>query len=329
MQVLYVHQQMNLCGHSHLLIELYHEEPIHLFKQFENAHDLQKWSFGDGIHSIPDNTDLDWFPNCLTSTLKLPQFLLFLESLLPIEHGMETTFQRLIIETAGLVQQRIDKSDPFEMYINSAEDLSSGSGGRTPFLTGLCFIFFTHFGEFQKNVIEYIKSKPPRYDNLPFTAVSQGNIGSQFDEKNIQLAFAPSGSGKTTTIFHELTRHYGYYMVSCALPKYKDIHAEGSNTSSEDFSETLFDPKVLQGVSEDTRELYTMFNYIKSLNLAFSIEDYNLLEVLEIGGVASSRHGIEFSTGSVRRWPRTQIQPCGCLSSSIAANGILSYKPSG
>ena len=276
MQVLFVHQEMIVYRRFDLLIELYNEEPFHLFRQFEAARELHGISWvGDNFDPGEDIKRLrEEFPTCLTPALHLPQFNRFLKNLLPIKKGMETTFQRLAIEMAGLVLKRIGKSKAFDIYINDTYPVYFGKAGRAPFLTGLKKIFAAHLGEFQTNVIEYIKSKPrPRYDNRLSTAVSQGNMGRQFDKNPFQLAFAPSGSGKTTAIFHELTHHYGHYMVSSALAKYKDIHARGSSASSRDLSETLIDPKVLQGVSGDTRELHTMFNYIKSLNPTFWVAD--------------------------------------------------------
>jgi hypothetical protein len=48
-----------------------------------------------------------------------------------------------------------------------------------------------------------------------------------FDKAPLQFALAPSGSGKTTAIFDELTRRYGYYMVSSALGKDTDAQRSG------------------------------------------------------------------------------------------------------
>ena len=59
-------------------------------------------------------------------------------------------------------------------------------------------------------------------------------------------------------MFDELTRSYGYYMVSCAL-------ARGSvNSSSRELSKPILDPKLPLGVSRDTSELFAMAERIKS-----------------------------------------------------------------
>ncbi|KAL9120101.1 MAG: hypothetical protein Q9187_003345 [Circinaria calcarea] len=273
-QIFFVHEQMQYCAHSFLLIELYHEDPIHLYQQFKTAHELYDHPLY--LDNIPPSNEIDRllkeFPKCLAPALDLPQFRQFLTALLPIQEGKETTFRRLATETAGLVLDRRGKSKAFDTYINAEwrpKILETETGGSTPFLTGLFFIFSRQLDEFQKNCVKYIKTEGrPRYDNRLAKPVFLENVGRQFDQKLIQIALAPSGSGKTTSIFNELTRFYGYYMVSCALPKYKDIQAEGlESASSRDLRGTIMDPKVLQGVSEDTRELFTMLKQIKSLSI--------------------------------------------------------------
>jgi len=128
---------------------------------------------------------------------------------------------------ASLVLSRQQQSKAFKMFITSegnTDDFYYQTGAQTPLMTGLYSIFSKQLKEFQLGLTTFINKAGPRpkHDKRLAKPVLQKNPQGQFDQELVQFALAPSGSGKTTFIFNKLTRHYGYYMVSCTLPQYKD-----------------------------------------------------------------------------------------------------------
>ena len=185
---------------------------------------------------------------------------------------MEPAFKRLAIETAGLVLRRMSQSEAFKIFLATEltpEQRFSSTGGATPVVTGLRRIFTRKLKEFETCLASYIKDWPHgRRGNRHARPFHRDKSDNKFSGKAFQFLFAPSGAGKTTSVFERLTCQYGYYMVSCALPKHSNTPAIDSGyASGKNAKQRILDPKVLRGVSADTRELFTMFNYVLKLGL--------------------------------------------------------------
>ena len=193
---------------------------------------------------------------------------------------MEPAFKKLAIETAGLVLSRMSQSEAFKIFL--ATDLTSeqhlfSTGGATPVVTGLRRIFSRKLKEFETCLASYIKDWPHgRRGNHHARPFHRDKSDNMFSGKAFQFLFAPSGAGKTTLVFERLTCQYAYYMVSCALPRHSDTPAIDSGyASGKNAKQRILDPKVLRGVSADTRELFAMLNYVSSLGL----KDENLSQM--------------------------------------------------
>lgn len=291
-QVFFVVYQMDQEKCFHLLVELYRDEPDHLYRQFQAARhisDIECFEFSRRRalsekaeswdqdprykHALKALNDLDLD---LGPTVKYPQFAHFLMDLQPVRPEKMASFKRLVTETAALVQSRFRQSEAFKWFITKdwhPMDFLKESNGNTPFVTGLRRILSSQLTRFQVNLIYYIKEQwsQPRHDRRLIKGNIQDTPRGQFNAKPFQLAFAPSGSGKTNAILRELTQRYGHYMVSSTLPRPgrhsgttpKTRYSE--TTSSTKNNQNVFDPKVLDGVSRDTHEMFEWFKYAQTL----------------------------------------------------------------
>ena len=273
MQIFHIHNTNTHFDELSLLIELYREDPIRLYQKLMTALDAR----GLLDVSLPKARDeqynllLQTLPPFLGSATEIPLSCSFVRAIVPCKNGMETTIRTLLIETAGLMLSRVEGPQAFNIYVNTGfkmEPKGILKRTRPPIIIGLHSIFSKRFDEFQKTVVKYIKTWcQPRRDKQLGGLVSRWASIKQYGEEPFQFAFAPSGSGKTTSVFNQLTREYGYYMVSCALNERRNISVRGiKDPLSWDSRQTCMDPKLLQGVSRDTGEIFTMLNYIKPLS---------------------------------------------------------------
>lgn len=284
MQIFYIYNHDTRFDEFSLLIELYREEPIRLHQQLMTTLDAHGFLEGKSHKSRDEqyNLLLETLPLSLGSATETPLFCSFVRAIVPYKNGMETKIRTLLIETAGLMLSRVEGPQAFNIYVNTAFKWEPGGifeRSRPPIIIGLHSIFSKRFDEFQKTVVKYINTWcQPRRDKQLGGLVSRWDSIKQYCEKPFQFAFAPSGSGKTTSVFNQLTREYGYYMVSCALNERKNISVRGiKDPLSWDSRQTCMDPKLLQGVSRDTGEIFTMLNYIKPLSAYPSALEYTCI----------------------------------------------------
>jgi hypothetical protein len=135
-----------------------------------------------------------------------------------------------------------------------------------PFIAGLRRILSQQLEGYQERLLPAIRGWfPPEHDQelLRSKSISLEESDPLRDVAPVNFAFAPSGSGKTTSVFNKLVVEYGHYMVSSAL---------GSQTPDPKFQcQNIIDPKQLHGVSKDTRELFKMLKYIEALDRASEV----------------------------------------------------------
>ncbi|MCJ1422585.1 hypothetical protein MMC29_000465 [Sticta canariensis] len=240
--------------------ELYREKPVALLQQqIVNALKIGRpLKFHRGRHSEQFSRLLNDIP---TYVKDLRLFRCFLEGFFPIENGMEATIEGLASETSKSIVSRVGESKAFKIYVESYEI------SYLPILIGLASILYKQLDRFRKNSMEHIVTwHQRRHEKQPSGSVSRWNPRKLYDEKAFQFAFAPSGSGKTASIFDELTRKYGHYMVSCALVEQKASQIGGSiDPSLGDLRQTFMDPKLPEGVSKDTHEIIRMLKVIRPL----------------------------------------------------------------
>ncbi|KAH6887458.1 hypothetical protein B0T10DRAFT_607414 [Thelonectria olida] len=203
------------------------------------------------------------FPDSLASSLLLPQYRQFLEECFPIQAGDWVTFERLAMETSYFVQTRLQsepESGAFRQFMEKRipiHRLHDCAKGCTPFAIGLRWIFYDRLEDFQNLLSAPIGRYIDGCDSIiPTRYVAKSGIqerfGELFDDASLQFVFAPSGSGKTTSILHKFSHQYGYYMVSSAL-------------RAGNVGQNIMDPKILEGASRDTYELFQMLKWIEPL----------------------------------------------------------------
>ena len=274
--MLHIHRQIEGKHNSLLLlIELYREEPVAiLHQQIVTALKIGKpLPFRWSEHGGQVSRLLNDIPTYLDPAKKLPLFRHFLEGFFPFEKGMEATLRRLALETANLILSRVDESEAFKIYVEREKKYGIDDPDmvfQPPILIGLHSILSKQLDKFRKNSMEHIVTWRQRRHNKQLSgSVSRWNSRTLYDRKPFQFAFAPSGSGKTASIFDELTHRYGHYMVSCALAEQKVSEIGGSiDPSLGDLRQTFMDPKLPEGVSKDTHEIIRMFKIIKPLFMA-------------------------------------------------------------
>ena len=206
----------------------------------------------------------DNLPEDMKSVFELPQYQRFLTRHLPLRPGTKKSFESLALITSFAVLKRLDDSPAFKMFMadeRPVSEIRDQTGGATPFAAGLRLIFSEELEKFQESLVSYIERVwfSTGHDETPAEDDSQRTSKSPFDATHTQLLFAPSGSGKTAYIFAELKRKYGYYIVSSALDR-------GDAAHSSDLGQNIFDPKVLQGASRDTCELFNLLRCISPLS---------------------------------------------------------------
>lgn len=260
-----------------LLTELYYEDPLHLIELSKMSQNMSQcgdsfdeknifvnrfWReiMGDKVvNQLRDN-----LPEFAKPAFELPQYQKFLKGHLPLRPGREKSFELLALTTSFAVLKRLDDSPAFRIFMadkRPVSEIRDQTGGATPFEAGLRLLFCGELDHFENHLNSYITERwfSTGHDENLAKDDSQGSSKPLFDEAHTQLLFAPSGSGKTNSIFEELKRKYGYYIVSSALGKGDDAHSSG-------FGQNIFDPKVLQGVSRDTRELFNLLHSINPLS---------------------------------------------------------------
>lgn len=224
-------------------------------------------------HALKALNDLDLD---LGPTVKYPQFAYFLMDLQPVRPEKTASFKRIVTETAALLQNRFRQSEAFRWFITKdwhPMRFLKETNGNTPFVTGLRRILSWQLTRFQDNLIHYIKEQwsRPRHDRRLIKGKIRDTARGQFDTKPFQLAFAPAGSGKTNAVLRELSQRYGHYLVSSTLRRPR---RRSGTTPKTRYSETtsfaknnqdIFDPKVLDGVSRDTHEMFEWLKYAQIL----------------------------------------------------------------
>lgn len=198
---------------------------------------------------------------------------------------MEATIRGLALVTADLLlsRVRVDNSEAFKIFVKQKDPnryYAPNEVFQPPILIGLHSILSRQLYKFRENSIEHIKTwRQRRHKKQPSGSVSRWNPIKLYDEKPFQFAFAPSGSGKTASIFRELTHRYGNYMVSCALLERNDSQIGGSIGSSfGHLSKTFMDPKLPEGASKDTHKIIIMFKIIKPLSMAPERYGYSVVD---------------------------------------------------
>ena len=217
----------------------------------------------------------DNFPESLKPAFKLPQYQKFLKRHLPLLSGKEKSFESLALITSYAILKRLNDSLAFQMFMTddrSVSEIRDQTEEATPFEAGLRLIFSEELKKFQVSLVSYIESNwfSTRHNETLVEDDSQRISKSPFDATHTQLLFAPSGSGKTAYIFAELKRNYGYYIVSSAIGKGGDAHSSGLDGN-------IFDPKVLKGVSRDTRELFDLLHCISPLSFGYRVTRWILV----------------------------------------------------
>ena len=205
-------------------------------------------------------------------------------------HCEEIPFEEL--EKSPLLHKRFKSSNAFNLYMrymgkrsvlnsryrgsgmDSLPEPHKHEGSRTspfsidvtldpPFLAGLRHILSQQLNKYHELLIQAIMNwVPPKQDWL--IARSRSTMGQKseqsLDDATLSFEFAPSGSGKTTSIFSKLIDQYGYYMVASALgSEIPDSNAQQQN---------ILDPKNLRGVSKDTQELLKILKHIEKLEVS-------------------------------------------------------------
>lgn len=249
-----------------LLIELYRDEPLHLHQQYLNALEISRWVnlTASDRHLAEEEGDRllkDILKELAVQEASVTDYWLFrkfVHDLFPYEKGAERSLKRLIREMAYMILDRRKRDVTFARYINGeiAVRTDIGTACQPPFLIGLHSIFSQRLDNFQVGFFEYMRGwlrsrHFKRWDRL----ASHWRSEDQYNSNLFQLAFAPSGSGKTTSAFMALTQEYGYYMMSAL---------------ASDVRLTLMESKI-SGVSRDTREISRLFYCVHRLvtNTAF------------------------------------------------------------
>lgn len=167
----------------HLLVELYRDEPDHLYRQFQAARHMvdvehSEYSEFERRRALPRKSEAwDQDPRYehalkalkdlgleLGPTVKCPQFAHFLMDLQPVRAEKMASFKRLVTEIAALVQSRFWQSEAFRLFITKdwhPVEFLIQSNGNTPFVTGLRRILSSQLTKFQANLIYYIKEQWP------------------------------------------------------------------------------------------------------------------------------------------------------------------------
>ena len=281
-QLSFIYRCIENTGRFHLLMELYCNDPDRLYQQFQIAKEVC------GLHtttmSLQDSRPYEEMQRTIKDlnldlgfALPYRQFLHFLMELQPVRHECRALFERLVNETASLVMDQYNQSEAFRWFVIKDWDpriFARYTNGATPFMTGLRHILSQHLARYQENLIVYMRETWPRYrvDHYkPKPNAQEVPEEERFDKKPFQLAFAPTGSGKTTAILKEFSERYGHYLVSSALPRNALDSATHSltelpnNKPTSKVGQSILDPKTLQGVPRDTHELHKWLGYAQSL----------------------------------------------------------------
>ncbi|KAK3361105.1 hypothetical protein B0T24DRAFT_114295 [Lasiosphaeria ovina] len=233
-----------------LLFELYCGDPDQLFKQYSIARQLTN---ADGSKPSQEEVAeiLEEPDEFVLAALKLQRFHQFLASLLPLrDSSMILAFRKLAAETAFVMLDQMKVSKVLREYMTATKHPSQPREG-SPFGDWLERSLLKGLRRFCSDISTYTKAwkSPGHAEQLARRGI---DLESQFDERIFQLAFAPSGSGKTASIIQELTRNYGFYIVSGSLLE-------------EDSSPGNLNPKTLPGVSKDTRRLFETVKHAAEL----------------------------------------------------------------
>lgn len=258
-----------------LLTELYYDDPIHLIELSKMLRNTHKGSFDEEnlvlnrdrgqVSEVEEVNQLrDNLPEVVKPAFELPQYQKFLKRYLPLRPGSEKSFESLALTTSFAVLKRLDDSPAFQIFMadrRPVSEIRDQTGGATPFEAGLRLIFCEELEIFQESLVAHIARNCflTEHDETLARDDSQRSSKSLFDAAHTQLLFAPSGSGKTTSILEELKRKFGYYILSSALGKGDDAHSSG-------LGRNIFDPKVLQRGSRDTRELFNLLQSMSPLS---------------------------------------------------------------
>lgn len=278
----------------YLLLELYHEEPAVLYRQIQVAFALTN---PDAFPKYPGRrrefsevlTPEFWKEETIvTKALELPQYYRFLKGLDPtpvhkteISDTMvsEAKIRRLATETAALVLTRYRQSQTFKEYMHldwERGDFERDTSGFTPLFIGLHQVMISQVAQFKRalpgEIEKWIEGKTTLASRRRRDAeelIPPEVQARPLGEAPIQLAFSPSGAGKTTLIFNELKQNYGFYMVACALGdkgNYKNAGAHASNFGG------LLNPKPREGASGDTALFLSMLKDVDPLGSSGVIE---------------------------------------------------------
>ena len=261
-----------------LLIELYRDEPLRLYQQYMNTLEIPTWASLTASECDLAEAEGDRLLEAILEELagqgaSITDYWLFrkfVHDLFPYEKGAEKSLKRLIREIAYEILDRRKRDVTFARYINGeiAARTDIGTACQPPFLIGLHSIFSQRLDNFHVGFFEYMRGwlrsrHFKRWDRL----ASHWRPEEQYDSNLFQLAFAPSGSGKTSSAFIALTHEYGYYMVSswALAHEISSPHRRLAGYAPSDLRQTLMEPKIPQGVSRDTREISRLFDCIHSV----------------------------------------------------------------
>jgi len=263
---------------NQLLVDVYHDDPVHLDYIITQLENIQKPESGHGPGTEFCKEQVELLIRDLSDELslvfELPRFQRFASSLLPPKPGSEKSVRRLLLETSDRVRRRMTEVDAFGAFMRRDSDDLFTWGATSPFIVGLQHFFLKELRNFKSALVHYIKEKwqSPSLDSLVAISNSESPSSKLFDGTQLlHIAFAPSGSGKTTAILRELTCRYGCYMVASALAEKKD------NRSS-NVGPNILDPKIQRGASKDTFALFRMLKFVSNhLKKEFASRTWNII----------------------------------------------------
>ena len=246
---------------NRFLLDLYYKEPLQLVEiagivqGIQGIADVAPWSTSSYSQQTSDEAIICLIrdlPADLALAFELPRYRKFIELCFPLDTKDENSFRRVVIQTSDRVMNLVKDSRTFKSYMNDEQREASPTNiaGMPPFMAGLHFTMLKEVEDFEDKLMIYIADtwQSPGLGQVIIHSDSESHSRRLFQQHGVNLVFAPSGSGKTTSIMNEFTREWGFYMVSSAFPR--AIGRQQSRLGS-----NILDPKNYPGVSRDTFEI--------------------------------------------------------------------------
>jgi hypothetical protein len=256
-----------LAEQNRFLLDLYYKEPLQLVEiagivqGIQAIADVAPWSTSSYSQQNSDEAIICLvrdLPAELALAFELPRYRKFIELCFPLDINDKNSFRRVVMQTSDRVMNLLKDSRAFESYMKAeqCEPLPTYIAGMPPFMAGLHFTMLKEVEDFEDELMRYIADtwQSPGLGQVIIHPDSESHSRRLFQQHGVNLVFAPSGSGKTTSIMDEFTREWGFYMVSSAFPRARGGQQRllGSN---------ILDPKIYPGVSRDTFELSKILRF--------------------------------------------------------------------